>query len=255
MLSDVIMLRICAILLINYCIRKELRVAEIRLEYPDLQKRINESIKKSQKKKSKNSNDRSLPEEFEAAILTCLTKMTDDESGKSQMENYKLWEEQVRTQDHLPIGDNYIIIQDMVLFLIKKTIEKGTMAWLLSEAYGLSPTPQDLLEFGDNLIHSIKSLSGCDICLAYKAVDHASSVITGAPINIIKGWFPENNDPDGLHSCDMVNHDMHCSCDFFNFEDNLCTIREDNVSAAVESLEQKNIVSPIPKKDKFRFKI
>lgn len=236
----------------KYVCRKELKMAEIQIEYRKLQKDIEDSIKKGNEK-SKDNPDILLPEEFEAAILTCLTEKTEDNSDESWENAYNLWDVQIHTPDEIPVGDSYIKVQDVVLEIILSLIKKGVMAFLLHEAE-ISVTPKDLIEFGNKLIASLSSLDRCDKCLAYKAVNHPSTVYKPVSKDSIMKWFPGIKSNDILQKCDMISVEMHKSCRFFNFEDELCTISENDICEAISSLQKKQIVTSLDNDTRYKFK-
>lgn len=225
-------------------------MAEIQFNYQQLQKKIEDSIEKSKL----DPNNKSLPEGFAAAILTCLSAKPDDNKDDSQKDVLKLWNEQIQNPAQLPFGDNYIIVQDVILHMVLGLIENGVISKLLSSQPGSFISPENMIDFGNNLITSLKKLDGCDVCLAYKTLDYPLTVITPVGICDIKDWFPGNNSSDGLHNCDMMEGDMHYVCEYFNYEDGICTITDKNVCDAVKSLQRKSIINPSDGEGPYTFK-
>lgn len=228
-------------------------MAEIQIEYRKLQEDIEDSIKKGNEKNKKNPAVPLLPKEFEAAILTCLTEKAEDNSDESWEKSYELWDAQIHTPDEVPFGDSYIKVQDVVLEIILSLIKKGVMVLLLPEVEG-ALTPKDLIEFGNKLVASLSALDRCDKCLAYKAVNHPSTVYKPVRKDSIMKWFPGIGINDGLQECDMTSGEMHKSCKFFNFEDKLCTISENDICDAIASLQKKQIVAPLDNDTRYKFK-
>ena len=230
-------------------------MAEIRLEYPILKKKIEDSIKKNIEDNSEKQDYAPLPDFFEAAIMTSLSERADDNTIINHQDAYDLWNMRIQSGDQGPFGNNYIIIQDVILQIVQKLIEKGAMGLLIREQFlGSVCTPVDLIEFGNTLLQSLKSLNGCDICLAYKGADQPFSVFYPVSIGDIKAWFPVFNDSDGLHECNMTDAAMHRSCTFFNYEDHICSIAKNGLDDSMKSLQRKGIIIPPSESETYRFK-
>lgn len=229
-------------------------MAEIQIEYPELQIKIKESIEKNVADNEQNAGYAPLPDFFEAAVLTSLCEKADDDTSTAHQDAYKLWDGKHRTPDQIAFGKNYIIIQDVILEIIQKLIENGIMGMLIKENVGAACTPIDLIKFLNTLIRSLKSLQGNDICLAYRATDHPSALVVPVKIEEISSWFPGMSGADGLPDCDKIDINMHYSCAYFNYEDNSCMITKKGVDDSVESLQTKGILNPVPENEGYRFK-
>lgn len=230
-------------------------MSEIQIEYSDLQLKIRESINKNVADNGQNTDYVPLPDFFETAVVTSLCEKTEDDTGKDYQREYKLWDGKPRTSDQIAIDKKYIIIQDVILEIVQKLIEKGIMGELIKEEFLKTIcTPAALVMFLKTVIKSLKSLNGCDICLAYRATDHPSSVLDPVSIGEISSWFPGMSGNDGLHDCDKVDINMHYSCDYFNYEDSLCAITDKGVDDSVKSLKTKGIIVPVNEDESYRFK-
>ena len=228
-------------------------MAEIRLEYPELQETIENSIEIANNQPDENIVP--LPECFKAAMLASLSEKTDDNTTINYEEAYALWDVQIRSEDQGAFGEHFIIIQDVILDIIKKIIENGIMGKLIDEQFtGSSFTPVDLIKFINTILKSLRSLDGCDICLAYKGADKPTAFLNPVEIDDLKNWFPGFNCPDGLHKCDMTDVEMHKSCGFFNFEDDICMITKEGMDESVKSLKKKGIIVPPTESETCRFK-
>ena len=230
-------------------------MAEVRKSYPKLQEEIENSIKAYKEEFENNENYNPLPDCFEAAVLASLSEKIDDNTTANHQETYELWSLQLRTDDQLAFGKYFVSIQDVILEIIKNLIKKGTMATLIEEQFlETTCTPIELIEFINTILKALRSLDGCDICLAYKGSDKPTAFLNLVNNNDIKTWFPSFNDPDGLHECDMASVDMHYSCCFFNHEDLICTITQEGMVESVNSLKRKGIIVPPYESETYRFK-
>ena len=226
-------------------------MAVIQIEYKKLQDEFEESIRKSNRKAEDNPNIPILPEEVGAVIMFCLTETVHDYSDDSWENSKKLWDDKKLPKAAVPIGDINIRIQDVVLEILKVLIEKGVVALLVPNAPN-NFNPKDLVEIVYELIASINKLSECDKCLAYKVVNNPDTIVRAVDRERIIGWFPGM---DGRpNDCDMANIDMHLSCKFFNYEGNLCTIKEKEIDDALNSLKEKGIADSINNGTDYKFK-
>ena len=226
-------------------------MAVIQIEYKKLQDVFEKSIGEYNEKAKADSSLRMLPEEVGVVIMHCLTENEDNYSDEIWENSKRLWDDKKLPKATVPIGNINIKIQDVVLEILKVLIEKGVVA-LLCPNNPNNFNPKDLMKIVYKLIASINKLNDCDRCLAYKVVNNPDTIVHAVDKQHIIGWFPGM---DGHpNDCDMANIDMHRSCRFFNFEGNLCTIKEKDINDALSSLEEKGIADSINNGTEYKFR-
>lgn len=234
-------------------------MAELKKEYRDLQKEIMESIKEFNINKEQNPEMPSLPEDFGTAIMYCLDKREGALFEESWEDFRKLWDEQDHPMTEIPIGDHFIIVQDVVLGILKIMIKTGIMALLIHNGIADIPPEEASINYKDvvdvcrKLIASLNSLDTCDICLAYKVVENPSTIYKPVDKDSIIKWFPVMECEDSSPKCDMIDVGIHSFCKFWNPEGDLCTVSEKGIDEALASLKNKKIVEPVNNTE-YRFK-
>lgn len=235
-------------------------MAELKKEYRDLQKEIMASIEEFNINKEQNPEIPSLPEDFGTAIMYCLDKREGAIFEENWEDSRKLWDEQDHPMTEIPIGDHFIIVQDVVLDILKRMIKTGIMAFLIHNGIAAIPPEEASINYKDvvdvcrKLIASLNSLDTCDICLAYKVVKNPSTIYSSVDKDSIIKWFPVMEGEDSSPKCDMIDVGIHNSCEFFNPEDELCTVSKKGIDKAITSLEEKKIVKPVNNNTEYKFK-
>lgn len=226
-------------------------MGESRATYKQLQEKIMASINEFDKNKAENPKIPSLPEDFGAAIMYCLDKREGALSEESWEDSRKLWDEQDHSMTEIPIGNHYIIFQDVVLDILLRMIKKGAMAFLIHNGKTAIPPEETSINYKDvvdvcrKLIESLNSLDECDICLAYKVVENPSTIYKSVDKDSIIKWFPVMEGEDSLPKCDMIDVNIQDFCKFCNPEGFLCIVSEKGIDEALASLKKKKIVEPV----------
>lgn len=214
-------------------------MAERQFKYSELKEIIESNIEKSP--------DRERLTLYETAILFSLSQKVNNENEGDPRETMALWGNVNKSES--PFGEHYIQIQDTVINLYTKFIEKGVFYDIVisqspSSIKNVPVTTDYFIRLCTKLTNSILALDGSDICLANKAIEHFDN-LTNTNIGEINNWFPSNTRSGNSSKCNMLHSQMHFSCNYYNFETGLCSISSNssNLINALDSLTKKKILT------------
>lgn len=204
------------------------------MNYETLEKYIDDCIQ--------NSSQEDFYNQYKAVILSSLSASASDESKEEIRETITMWQNQIdEGYSQMLFGNRYLSIQSVVLELMKLIIEKGTLRKIIEKLSGPSQeiiSIEDVYDTLKTIISCMKKLEGEDICVAYQVVKRIGYIRDFTISDIYETLPLEDNSV-----CNLMQTSVYEECEFYNHEDNICTIRSENkVEAAVESLLKKKVL-------------